>query len=795
MANDDLPVAVQTRPYVGPRSFESTDHDIFFGRDFDSARLFSLVVAHELLLLYGESGAGKTSLLNAGLIPLLEKEGFTVLRIARVAGILSEEHRPRNANLYVFNTLASWAGPDARPQKLARQTLCNYLGIPVRPAPQGRHWRQKSLDQQTPRVAIFDQFEEFFAVHPDQPTHRADFFKQLRDALENDQVFRVILVMREDRIAHIDTFSTLMPNSVRIRFRLPRLDKTGALAAITGPLAKRNTGRSFAPKIAEKLVEDLLRTRELTEGGAYEEVTGEFVEPVQLQVVCETLWDSLSPLPRDALITEEHLKNIGNVDDALAGFYDRSVATATEKAGIKEATLRRWFESELITSAGTRGTIFRGADKTGGIPNSAVDLLVDVHLIREEWRAGARWCELTHDRFIEPIQRSNEKWRFRHSQTEPIRKKLAAQAAAWIERGRNPEELLDDIELFAAERWLAGSDAADVEVDGIVGEFVQASRARWEQRQELAVAEARAEEKARVAGRMKALAAVLAVACIAAAGFAVQFGSARRKAEDNYNALQGEIAQRKEAEQFAQQRTEQLAALLLEKHGPYPFADPRLASHYALGIDVAHFDGDVDWRKVKASGVAFGYAKASDGANFVDDKFGEYWRGMKQAGLLRGAYHFFRPALRVDLQTDNFLAMIRRNDAGELPAAVDLQIISAPTDEWSETPKENRVPLVMDWLQSIEKATGRRPIIISTPKFIRETLGDANPLAAYPLWITYSSNEAEPPVVAPWITWTFWQFTFRGRVSGVRAPVANLSWFNGSEKELALFSAGGLKAR
>src|SRR5262245_26853296 len=102
MANEDQSPGTRDRPYVGPRSFESADRDIFFGRDFDSAKLFSLAIAHELVLVYGESGAGKTSLLNAGLIPLLEEQGFTVLPTARVAGILSEEHRPPGSNLYVF---------------------------------------------------------------------------------------------------------------------------------------------------------------------------------------------------------------------------------------------------------------------------------------------------------------------------------------------------------------------------------------------------------------------------------------------------------------------------------------------------------------------------------------------------------------------------------------------------------------------------------------------------------------------------------------------------------------------
>ena len=66
------------QPYVGPRPFERNDLDqaMFFGRDYEADELVSLVFAHQVVLFYAQSGAGKTSLLNAGLIPLLEKEEF-----------------------------------------------------------------------------------------------------------------------------------------------------------------------------------------------------------------------------------------------------------------------------------------------------------------------------------------------------------------------------------------------------------------------------------------------------------------------------------------------------------------------------------------------------------------------------------------------------------------------------------------------------------------------------------------------------------------------------------------------
>jgi lysozyme len=62
-----------------------------------------------------------------------------------------------------------------------------------------------------------------------------------------------------------------------------------------------------------------------------------------------------------------------------------------------------------------------------------------------------------------------------------------------------------------------------------------------------------------------------------------------------------------------------------------------------LGIDVSHHNGEVDWFAVARSDVKFAYVKATDGHGFVDPRFGQSWAQMREAGLLRGAYHFARP--------------------------------------------------------------------------------------------------------------------------------------------------------
>ncbi len=83
--------AVSHNPYVGPRTFEEAEADRFFGREREARELVALVLSERLTLFYAQSGAGKSSLLNARLVPRLrDKEGFAVLPVGRVSGVLPD---------------------------------------------------------------------------------------------------------------------------------------------------------------------------------------------------------------------------------------------------------------------------------------------------------------------------------------------------------------------------------------------------------------------------------------------------------------------------------------------------------------------------------------------------------------------------------------------------------------------------------------------------------------------------------------------------------------------------------
>ncbi|MFP4394996.1 MAG: hypothetical protein ACLFTI_07000 [Anaerolineales bacterium] len=455
---------MRNNPYVGPRPYERQDRQNFYGRDLETRELLSLILSAREVLFYAESGAGKTSLLNAKIIPELEQETFDVLPVARVGNAPPPHLAPgKIENIFVFSVLLSLA-PDTPPEDLCQHTLRSYLESISDP----------ENDQLPLPILILDQFEELFTTHRDRWPDVRGFFLQVREALDELPQLGVIFVMREDYVASMDAYAPLLPHRLRARFRMRRLGEQGALQAVKRPA--ESAGCVYEPGVAERLVADLRQIKVAVtaeagaEDGAGEEaILGPEVEPVQLQVICHRLWENL-PEQEDQAIQWEEVEQYGDIDRALMDFYEDAVRAAVETTAVHEREVRRWFGQQLITSMGTRGLAMRGAEETAHLSNAAVDVLADQHIIRSDMRAGARWYELVHDRLIDPILQSNQAW---EAQREtPLR----VVARRWKETG-NEALLYQGAMLAEAIAWLAAhlDEAEDYE-----REFIAASETQEE---------------------------------------------------------------------------------------------------------------------------------------------------------------------------------------------------------------------------------------------------------------------------------------------------------------------------
>jgi lysozyme len=181
------------------------------------------------------------------------------------------------------------------------------------------------------------------------------------------------------------------------------------------------------------------------------------------------------------------------------------------------------------------------------------------------------------------------------------------------------------------------------------------------------------------------------------------------------------------------------------------------------GIDVSHFQGNVDWKKVAASGISFAFVKATQGAHFTDPKFKENWAGTRAAGVLRGAYHFLDPSVDGKKQAAHFLATAKLG-TGDLLPAVDVEKIGAG----GAVELRNNL---MAFLAEVHKVSGHHAIIYISPAFWNEHIA-AGTKAPWknPLWVA-EYGVSKPRTIDGLPSWSIWQHSRKGSVSGIEGKV------------------------
>jgi lysozyme len=197
------------------------------------------------------------------------------------------------------------------------------------------------------------------------------------------------------------------------------------------------------------------------------------------------------------------------------------------------------------------------------------------------------------------------------------------------------------------------------------------------------------------------------------------------------------------------------------------------------GIDVSKYQGTIDWKKVKQAGIQFAFIRVSDGLKYPDGKFAANWTGARAAGVLRGAYQFFRPGQDAVAQADLLLDAIGTLGDDDLPPVIDVEV----TD--GQTPAVI-IARVREWVDRIETATGRKPIVYSYYSFWQTSAGKSTAFSDLPLWIA-NYGVACPSVPPAWPRWAFFQYTGSGTVPGVPVGV-DRNRFNGDLAALRAFT-------
>jgi lysozyme len=180
------------------------------------------------------------------------------------------------------------------------------------------------------------------------------------------------------------------------------------------------------------------------------------------------------------------------------------------------------------------------------------------------------------------------------------------------------------------------------------------------------------------------------------------------------------------------------------------------------GIDVSHHQGAIDWKKVAAAGVQFAFLKASEGRTLRDARFAANWRGAKDAGIARGAYHYFHFCTPGADQAENFLAVAPR-DADALSPVVDVEFVGNCRTWKSLDAVREELAL---FLERIEKTWPLAPILYLTDDSHRRII--AGHFDGRPVWIRSVFTRPEPDAYGGWL---IWQYADTGRVPGIAGPV------------------------
>lgn len=387
-------------PFKGLYYYEETDEKKFFGRDDSKIELYRLVTLNVLTLLLGKSGIGKTSLLNAGLFPLLRKECFLPVRIwfdysnfktaliDQIMQCLQKELLQNRVNIY------KKGGNEVASSFSKEETLWEYF---------------HRVDHVTEDkkiiipVLVFDQFEEFFTIGKRHP-QRDLLIDELNDLIE-DQIplrvkerilshvgvfpylrsqiaVRVIFGLREDYLPQMNTLKRIIPSIHRVMFRVIHLNGIQAKEVMDRTMAFTN----------EEIKHDILRQFETVELGPGQMVTVDKleVEPALLSLLCYEVYElgieSLSMRDKDAILSD---------------FYDRVLSQLQH--GID---LGQWIEEHLLTEGGYRTPFYLEHNFE---LREMVEAAIDKKLLRKLHIGEKDHVEIIHDVLAPVIKESRNR--------------------------------------------------------------------------------------------------------------------------------------------------------------------------------------------------------------------------------------------------------------------------------------------------------------------------------------------------------------------------------------------------
>lgn len=195
------------------------------------------------------------------------------------------------------------------------------------------------------------------------------------------------------------------------------------------------------------------------------------------------------------------------------------------------------------------------------------------------------------------------------------------------------------------------------------------------------------------------------------------------------------------------------------------------------GVDVAKYQGNLDWRTLKRNGISFAFIKATEGGDLLDTHFTRNLNGAHHAGIPSSAYHFYYFCTSAQKQAEWFIRNVPKK-SGSLPHVLDMEWNNHSPTCRLRPPAETVRKEMEIFMRIIKQHYGKRPIIYTTVDFHQQNL--AGHFKNDIFWLR--SVKAHPKVVYPGRSWAFWQYTGTGRISGANGDI-DLNVFAGTKAQ------------
>ncbi|MCA9698625.1 MAG: hypothetical protein KC431_13955, partial [Myxococcales bacterium] len=399
-------------PFVGPRPLRTGE--LLAGRGAEVQQLCDELIARRVVVLHSVAGAGKSSLINAGLVPALRKVEFDVWRpIALQANVEGLGELPAETNPYVLSAMLCLedelpARARRRPAALAQLSFGDYVA--------GRPRRKRFADRNV--ALVFDDLDDLLTTAGE--AQRRDFFAAIGNTLENPKLW-ALLVVRDELLAKLTLHHRQVPTRMANIFHLDRFRPDSAARVIEALAAQGERRIDDVGALVTKLVA-------LDDGrGELDAAEDGMLDLLALQVVCRQLWAAAPE--GDEGIDVDAFELGTSVSTVLGRYYGRVLRTLVE--GDVEA--EREIRLQVAATMAPGGRRVRVRRERVDLDDAAIKCLRGFGLVDLYEYAGGEWLSLAHARLAEPIVASDAQWLRAHS---PTVSKVKGLLPGWSKRGR-----------------------------------------------------------------------------------------------------------------------------------------------------------------------------------------------------------------------------------------------------------------------------------------------------------------------------------------------------------------------